>query len=327
MAMYFDAIKKIFYDLGMSVLSVKEVKTFSNYLVSVRADTGNYFMKIYTSPAEARTGHKLSYLYPLLAKHDVPMPKVITYDDSLTHIEYPYVIVTKAEGEMIGSVIKDMSEDEKRLFYYDFGRITAKIHSITFDTFGETCDGEKVKGYSEANNVGPFKTWKDMHKEIINYRLRFFKNSAFEDLVQPIASWFDENSSLIDYDITPRLLHIDLNQKNIFVKNNTVSGIIDLDGAFIGHNEEELMRIEGAHFADNEDIKKSFFKGYTEKIPLDSGYEQRRRYYYFSRLLVHVGCIIQFGDNYVSAREESARVREEISKLLRNEPVDFTRNK
>lgn len=77
-----------------------------------------------------------------------------------------------------------------------------------------------------------------------------------------------EKSNLIDYSIIPRLLHIDLNQKNIFVKEDKISGIIDFDDAFVGHNEEDLMRTEGANFADNEQLKQSFFRGYTEIIKL-----------------------------------------------------------
>jgi fructosamine-3-kinase len=322
-----DEIRTIFESLDFSINSISKVKTLANFLVKVETDKGNYFLKIYDNKIEAKTGYKLAHLYPLLLKYNVSVPKVIKYDDSLKLVKHPYLIITEIDGQMLCDVIDVMGREDKISFYYEFGKIIAKIHSITFDKFGESFDGVKVDKFTEANNKGPFDNWKDMHKEIIKFRLNIFKNSSFEDLIEPIASWFEKNSNLIDYDITPRLLHIDLNQKNVFVKNNQISGIIDFDGAFVGHNEEELMRTEGANFSNDEELKKSFFKGYTEIIKLDLNYEKRRKYYYFARLLVHTDCIIQYGESYVDVKKEGDIVRKEILKLLNDEEIDFNKNK
>ena len=167
-----------------------------------------------------------------------------------------------------------------------------------------------------------------MHKEIIDYRLSIFKDSYFEDLIGSISLWFKKNRHLIDYDIVPRLLHIDLNQKNIFLKNNQISGIIDFDGAFIGHNEEELMRTEGANFSNDIKSKEAFFKGYTEIIKLDDNYEKRRIYYYFARLLVHIDCLIEYGNNYVTnVEKEQEIIRKKVQNILDGKSVKFDKNK
>lgn len=322
-----DEIRIIFKSLDLNIKHISKVKTLANFLVKVETDKGNYFLKIYDSKIEAKTGYKLAHLYPLLLEYDIPVPKVIKYDDSLELVKHPYLIITEIEGQILCDVIETMSRKDKVSFYYEFGKIIANFHSITFDKFGETFDGNTVQNFTEANNKGPFDNWKDMHKEMIKFRLNIFRNSSFEDLIEPISSWFEKNSDLIDYHITPRLLHIDLNQKNVFVKNNQISGIIDFDGAFVGHNEEELMRTEGANFSNDEELKQSFFKGYTELIKLDSNYEQRRKYYYFARLLVHTDCIIQYGESYVDVKTEGDIVRKEILKLLNNEEIDFNKNK
>ncbi|PIN81975.1 hypothetical protein COV11_00370 [Candidatus Woesearchaeota archaeon CG10_big_fil_rev_8_21_14_0_10_30_7] len=320
-------IRTIFESLDLTVNNISKVKTLANFLVRVETDNGNYFLKIYDNKSEAKTGYKLAHLYPLLLEKNIPVPKVIKYDDSLKLVKQPYLIITEIEDQMLCDVIDTMSKEDKIYFYYEFGKIIAKIHSITFDKFGETFDGKTVQSFTEANDKGPFDNWKDMHKEIIKFRLNIFRNSSFEYLIEPIASWFEKNSNLIDYDITPRLLHIDLNQKNVFVKDNQISGIIDFDGAFVGHNEEELMRTEGANFSNDPELKQSFFKGYTEIIKLDSDYEQRRKYYYFARLLVHTDCIIQYGKSYVDVEKEGDIVRKEILKLLNDEEIDFNKNK
>tara|TARA_Y100000310_G_C20550432_1_gene747778 strand:- start:51 stop:1049 length:999 start_codon:yes stop_codon:yes gene_type:complete len=328
MVVNIEEVRIIFDSLNIKVNNIIKVKTLSNFLVKVETNKGNYFLKIYDNKRESKTGYKLAHLYPLLLKHNVPVPEVLKFDDSLNIVKHPYMIITEIEGEMLCDVINNMSDKEKTSFFYELGKIIAKIHSISFDKFGESFDGKTVESFSEANHKGPFKSWKEMHNEIINYRLSFFKGTYFEDLIKPIRTWFKKNSSLIDYDIIPRLLHIDLNQKNIFLKNSKISGIIDFDGAFIGHNEEELMRTEGANFSNNEELKRSFFKGYTKFIKLDNNYDQRRIFYYLSRLLVHTDCLIEYGNNYVkNIEKEQEIIRNEINKILNGEPINFDRNK
>lgn len=322
-----DEIRAIFESLDITIANITNVKTLANFLVKVETDKETYFLKIYDSKIEAKTGYKLAHLYPLLLENNIPVPNVIKYDDSLELVKQPYLIITEIEGQMLCDVIETMRREDKISFYYEFGKIIAKVHSITFDKFGGTFDGKTVQNFTEANDKGPFDNWKDMHQEMIKFRLNIFRNSDFEDLIEPIMNWFNKNSNLIDYDITPRLLHVDLNQKNVFVKNNKISGIIDFDAAFVGHNEEELMRTEGANFSNDKELKQSFFKGYTEIIKLDDKYEQRRKYYYFARLLVHTDCIIQYGESYVDVKTEGDVVRKEILKLLNDEEIDFNKNK
>ncbi len=319
--------KRILEKIGMSTNNISKVDTYANTLLKVETEKKTLFLKIYDDDKKAKVGYKLAHLYPLLSSKGIAVPEVLRYDDSKELIQRPYLIMTAVQGRMLSDAIADMGPAEEISFFGKLGNMTARLHSITYDRFGETIDGNEVGGYIEANDKGPFTTWKDMHKEIINYRLNIFKDSPFGDLINPISSWFEENSGLIDYGIVPRLLHIDLNQKNIFVKDNEVSGIIDLDGAFIGHNEEELMRIEGANFSSDEELRQSFLKGYEQIIRLDDGYEKRRRYYYLSRLLVHIGCMIRFGDEYTNISKEEKVLRKEINSILSNGEVDFDKNK
>ena len=111
------------------------------------------------------------------------------------------------------------------------------------------------------------------------------------------------------------------------MKNNQISGIIDFDGAFIGHNEEELMRTESANFSNEPESKESFFKGYTEIIKLDDDYEKRRIYYYFARLLVHIDCLVEYGSNYVAnVEKEQDIIRNEVQKILDGKSIQFDKN-
>ncbi len=295
-----------------TVNEIKKINTLANQVYEVNCEDQTYFLKIFDSQEEVQNGRKLAKLYPFLEKNEIPVPKVIAF---AKHEEKPYLILTKVKGTELRYALPEMTTKEKPDFYFDFGKNLAKIHSITFSQFGETIDGKTVSPYIEANNKGPFQTWKEMHKELIEYRLNILQNTFFEDLIPPIRTWFEKYSHLIDYKVTPRLLHIDLNQKNMFVTDSKITGIIDFDGSFIGHNEEELMRIENAHFVDDEDLRNIFLKGYTSILPLDEGYEKRREFYYFSRLLVHMNCLVMFKENYVAdVKAEEQKIRDDIKK-------------
>jgi hypothetical protein len=63
-------------------------------LYSVETNKDNYFFKIYETKEEQKVGFKLSNLYPLLLENEIPVPKIIKFDDTLSLIKYPYIIIT-----------------------------------------------------------------------------------------------------------------------------------------------------------------------------------------------------------------------------------------
>ena len=307
-------VPAVFRDKGVLVTKTTHIPTLANTVQKVETDQGIFYFKLFDDATSA-TSRKLASVYPTLHEKGVPVPKVLAFGDD-------YIILSEATGTTLADI--KMTDEQMIACYEDFGRTVAKIHSITFSLFGETMDGRAVVQTTEQE---AYADWKSMHKQIIHERLSLFDNSSFADLKEPIAEWFKQRSDLIDYVIVPRLLHTDLNKKNVFAHNGMMSCIIDFDDAFVGHNEEELMRIEGAHFSDNETLREAFFQGYTELISLDAGYAERRTYYYLSRLLVHIGCIIEFGSTYTDVQKEVPLLRQEVKAILNNEEISFTRNK
>ncbi|MFO7710811.1 MAG: phosphotransferase [Candidatus Woesearchaeota archaeon] len=274
---------------GYRVLETRRIKTYANKVFRVKTDKGNFFLKVFDCEKDC---YKLSRLYPMLLEKGVPVPRVVRSDKN-------YIIMSEVPGKMLYECSRGKET------YHELGLLIARIHSITFDNFGEP-DTE-------------FSKWKDMYDEILDKRLK----KGFSDLVEPIRDWFDKRMHLIDYEITPRLLHEDLNKKNIFVKDGQIS-IIDFDGSFAGHNEEELMRLEGV--LERGEMQ-AVLDSYKSIIPLDEGYEKRRTFYYLSRLLVHIGCMIENGTDYVGdVKKEEDILRDEIQKILKGKSIAFDKN-
>ena len=302
------------------------IPTLANEVYYIQTNEENYYLKIFTDKNTKKI-QKLVNIYNVLPDLS---PKVISY--SLNDLENPYILLLEIKGMSFTDYTKHTSQEELEELYVNFGKTVATIHAISFTEFGGY-DGMQVTQYEELQNsktvtkYGPFQTWKDMHKQIIKQRLEVLEGGYFKDILTDIKTYFHKHSAVIDYKIIPRLLHGDLNQKNVFVQNNQISGIIDFDDAFIGHTEEELMRIEGAHFADKPLLKESFFKGYTSILSLDGGFEQRRPFYYLSRLLVHMGCIQEFKETYVKDIDaEVEKIIKEVRNIIEGKGVTYTAN-
>lgn len=314
-------VKNLLQRASIDYLSYELVPTLQNRVYKVKTEDGNVFLKMFSD--EPYVAQKLASLYPQLHEKGVPVPDVLYAEVSS---DDPFIVLSELSGEPLVVARPKMSNDELSLFYRELGDELGRIHSITFDKFGETNDGKTVIASHEIR-AGPFRTWKEMHRAIIKHRLSHLENTAFSEIITPVYEYFRQNESLIDYVVTPRLLHIDLNQENIFVENGHISGILDFDGSFIGHNEEELMRTASANFPDDNKMQKVFLREYEKHTPLDEGYESRRPYYFLSRLLVHADCLVLFGDAYrPDFKGEIARVKNEISRVIAGERPDYAAN-
>ena len=226
-------------------------------------------------------------------------------------------------GITLASAYPNLHDAEKRGLYRQLGDLLGRMHTLTFDQFGDVAEreGEAVAGpalelaeEAESRNTGPFGTWREMHREIVRGRLAFLSRTEFHDLTEPIKAWFDMSDGLLTYAIMPRLLHMDLHRSNILVAGGKITGVIDAEEAVIGHNEYDLMRTELAHFGDGEDVlREPFFEGYTAHVMLDADYDCRRPFYEMSRALVGLRCLVVFGS---SDPEEPHRARTRIHALL-----------
>lgn len=289
---------------------IDKIKTFTGLVYRIEAEEQNYFLKIFDNNQQEKA-LKIKSLYQLFNNKGINAPQIILFEQEDDRI---YLLMTEIQGKMLQDVLEDKEYSLEKI-YYDLGKKVAQIHSIEFEEFGECIDGKTVQEVSFLKGKGPFKYWHDMHLELVKDRLKHFKNTDFEQYVGPIIQWFEYNK--IKNNPTPTLLHEDLNKKNIFVKNNKVSGIIDVDDSYVGHYEEELMRIENGHFRENKELREHFMRGYTSVKKLEEGYEKRRKYYYLSRLLVHIKCIILYKEDYKKDLEkEHKQIHEELREYL-----------
>lgn len=325
-------IQRIIHSISpnVSVLETKKIFSYSNLIFDVRTDKDDYVIKVYTNDEDVWKAQKEDAIYTIFRKKRIPAPHIVGLDSSKSVLPYTFVLMTKIPGNPFSDCFDLIELDKKIAIYRELGDLLGRIHSITFESFGDIkpSNGELLVGPMRElidSNKGPFRTWGEMHLEIVKYRLNHFRGTNLENLVEPVLNYFRENQSLIDFKIVPRLLHLDLNRKNIFINNSRISGIVDVEGSFVGHNEEDLMRTMLANFESKDELYDSFLEAYTKHVAIDEGYEKRLPFYFLSRSLVQADCLILFKDKYAKGKldSEKVKVRRDIQRILTDNTSDY----
>lgn len=287
-------------------------------------DLGPLVLRTFDGAAANWKPQKETLVCRLLQEHGIPAPTILKTDNTHALVPFTYALTEHLPGVTLSEAYDSLDKREKLSLYEQFGSLVGRMHKCTFDAFGDVADLQgrivigpawEISEEDETADPGPFATWASMHTQIVTARLNFLRRSEFADLTEPIGQWVDRHVYLMDYPITPRLLHMDLHMSNLLVSEGKISGILDVGESVVGHNEYDLMRTELAHFgAGFEDLQKAFFQGYLPHITLDAGYENRKPLYELSRWLVGLQCFVRF-----EGEHDKQAARERIAQLLATE--------
>jgi Ser/Thr protein kinase RdoA (MazF antagonist) len=290
-------------------------------------DGGDLILKVSPDPASDWKPAKERIVYGLLRARGVPAPGLLRADGSRDRAPFAYTLTARLPGITFSQAYADMDDARRLGVYRQLGDLLGRIHGLTFPGFGDVAELEGAVTVGPARelgveNAGPFPTWRAMHRRIVRARLAFLRGTEFRDLVEPVGYWFRHHDGLLDFPVTPRLLHMDLHMSNVLVDGGRVTGVVDVEEAVIGHNEYDLMRTELAHFGDGDGaLRAAFFGGYAAHVAVDAGHEARRPFYELSRALVGLTCLARHGDRAAPDRAgETRRARGRVHELLASSP-------
>lgn len=177
---------------------------------------------------------------------DVPVAKVLFYDDSLSLIHAPYFFMEILEGASFNSILSTLSPDVQSAIRTEAGGLNRKINSIQGNKFGYL--GQPSLQGNDWYHV--FSTMTELafsDGERLSIDLKISKKQLFEDL-ETCKELFHEVK-------TPVLVHWDLWDGNIFVKDNRITGLIDWERSLWA---DPLMEVGFRTYSGDAD----FFKGY-----------------------------------------------------------------
>lgn len=323
-----EQVQAVLAPVGLTLRSIHRPKNgLTGSVFVLVTGEGDFILKVSRDPASDWKLDKERIIHGLLRSHGIPTPNVLVTDLSRCLVPFAYTLSECLLGVTFSQAYTDMDAAGRLDLYRQIGGFLGRMHSLTFDGFGDVAEqngtitvgpAQELTGEAADTDVGPFTTWREMHRQIVRGRLSYLSRTEFRDLTEPIGIWFSVQEGLLDYPVTPRLLHMDLHMSNILVFKGEVTGILDIEESVIGHNEYDLMRTELAHFGDGyEALREAFFGGYTAHIALDAGYEGRKALYELSRSLVGLKCLVLYGSHTVlGLAEETRRARARIHELL-----------
>ena len=154
----------------------------------------------------------------LLESTAVPVAPILTYDDSLEHIDRDFLLMERLPGHPISDISCDYNSVLSQI-----GDYLAQTHAQTADTYGYI---------GEHKPMEPQERWVDAFHLMWNRLIDGVVDVGHYDENESagLRSMLDRHISLFDRDIPSSLLHMDVWAQNILVDgDNTVTGLIDWD--------------------------------------------------------------------------------------------------
>lgn len=178
-------------------------------------------------------------------KTDIKVPKVYAYDTSKTVCEGDYFFMECLEGVNWITVYDDLTEETRENLRREIGEVQRKLTAITNPKFGMLGDDE----YSF-----------DSLFEFVYYMMKnVLKDAAARDIeigvpAAEILTALAADKACFDEVTTPSLVHWDMWEGNIFIREGKVTGIIDWERTMWGepfmdepfrHHKRSPQTLEG----------------------------------------------------------------------------------
>lgn len=191
----------------------------------------------------------------IMSEYDfVHVAEVQSYDTSKSLCNSDYFIMEKIEGDNWIFVKDKMSKEEQDRIHNEIGKIQKHMSEIKGETFGLLGDSRRFDSLYDFFYLLLKNVLDDV--EAKNIEIGVSSKEIFDQL--------EKDKQIFDEVETPTLVHWDMWEGNIFVKDNHVSGVIDWERAMWGEpfmddrfrrhngNAEFLKAFGKKDFSDNE---------------------------------------------------------------------------
>jgi aminoglycoside phosphotransferase (APT) family kinase protein len=205
---------------------------------------------------------------------DIPVAKVLFYDDSLSLIHAPYFFMEILEGASLHSILSSLTPDVQSAIRTEAGSLNKKINRIKGNKFG-------YLGQPSLQGNNWYQVFSNMTElafsdgERLSIDLKISKKQLFKDL--------EASKELFDEVKTPSLVHWDLWDGNIFVKDNQITGLIDWERSLWA---DPLMEVGFRAYSSDKD----FYKGYGIERLSENEHLRALWYDVYTMLLVSQEC-------------------------------------
>lgn len=205
---------------------------------------------------------------------DVPVPKILFYDDSKTICDSAYFFMEELKGCSFSSSAEQYSEEEKANIFRQVGSLTKKLSQIKGSAFGYYCQKDKQG-----------KNWYEVFRSMIEDT---YEDAKRKEIIRPVGkekllALLSNDRELFEEVKEPRFVHWDIWAGNVFVKDKEVVGIIDFERCLWA---DELMEVGFRTYG----YEQGFFEGYEIKQLTRSQLRRAKWYDIYLFLIVSLEC-------------------------------------
>ncbi|ASA21151.1 phosphotransferase family protein [Paenibacillus donghaensis] len=205
----------------------------------------------------------------------VPVPEVYAYDDSLQLYPSPFFFMEKIDGQPYNEVKEELSAETRASIETQLGIYNREINELRGDRFGY------FDNTGKRNEQDWRTTFKGMILDILEDGQRL--NAWLPAPVEEIKLEIDKYLPALDEVTVPRLVHWDLWNGNLFVKEGAISSIIDWERALWG---DVLLEYYFRHFENSA----AFHKGYGSEFTSPNEQRRIRLYDFYLDLILCIEC-------------------------------------
>lgn len=183
----------------------------------------------------------------------IPVPQIYVHDQSESLVDCEYFIMEKLEGEPYNKVKKSLTVEQRSRIEHQLGVYNRRINEIQGESFG-----------CFAHTDEPGNSWKTtFHRMLLDVladgeRENVRLPASYETIRHEISLRLDALEEVTE----ARLVHWDLWDGNIFVKDAAITGLIDFERALWG---DPLLEIYFGHFNQSQPFLDGY--GLTELTP------------------------------------------------------------
>lgn len=240
--------------------------------------------------------HVLNKIY---ASGDVPVPKVLCYDQDRDIIDNEYFFMEFIQGFPLNNIYDELTETQRNSISLELGRYAKQITGLKSEHFGDILQKDKQ-----------YNTW----SEAFLFMIKELLDDAKDKKVQlpyghnQIYQIIEKNQNVLNKVEKACLLHKDLWKGNIFVDPQTakIQGIVDCERAIYGDVLLELVC--GELLQDTIFLNNFIGRTYLEKD------EQIRTVLY--RIYLYLILVIECSFRQYDLEDSDKWAREQLDKAL-----------
>jgi len=220
---------------------------------------------------------------------DVPVPEVLFWDESCTLLPSPYFVMEACPGILLSELRPRLDRDATRVIDAQVARHVAAINTIEAPAFGRP-----------EPSAPHHPSWSEAFSDLVADHLADAADAGLELPLSrhELADLVQEHASALDAVTSPRVVHWDLWDPNVFVDAHTldVVGIIDFERALWA---DPLMEAQFLGKRSNDDLVRAYGQPLFDQ---PSAVERRQLYDMYLYLVMFIECAYR---NYATDDIES----------------------